>query len=120
MPFEQGDSLSEKRHGAASMGEYEPNLGTTPERTRKNQIHDGARGIKNVLDDERRCTQAGFRTRFAMGRVNKHHSASPVELVEDRVEQRVTKVAVVDAGKKPDTIQTQDIEGVIDFCQRTI
>ena len=77
-----------------------------------NQIDDGAGGVEDILDGERRRVQAGVLGRFAVGRMDKHHRLAPVELVEDRIEQRVAQIAVHDAGKKPDTVEVQDVERI--------
>jgi hypothetical protein len=50
-----------------------------------------------------------------MGRMNKYDGVAPVELVKNRIEQRISQVSIIYAGKKADAIEVQDVERIGDF-----
>src|SRR5207344_250808 len=120
VPFEHRDPLGEKRHCSTSVRDDEADIRAALQRTAKNKIDDGARRVKHIFDNKRRRAQIRLRGRFAMGRMNKHHCLAPIELVKNGIEQRIAEVAVVDAGKKADTVEVQDVERIRDFFQRAV
>ena len=65
-------------------------IGAALQRTGKNEIDDGARRVKHIFDNKRRRAQVRLRGRFAMGRMNKYDGVAPVELVKNRIEQRIS------------------------------
>ena len=118
--FHHGDSFSEKRHGAAAVGDDEANIGAALERAGINQINDGAGSVEDIFDGERRRLQARVLRRFAVGRMDEHDGFAPVELVENRIERWIAQVTVVDAGKKPDAVKVQDVKRIGQFFQRAV
>ncbi len=87
-------------------------FGTALKRAGINEVDDRASGVHDVFDDERRRAQARMLRRFAVGWMDEHHRAAPVELVENRIEARIAKIMVVYAGKKSDPVEAQNIERI--------
>ena len=102
------------------MCDDDADIGAALQRTGKDEIDDGARRVKHVFDNKRRRAQVRLRGRFAMRRMNKYDGVAPVELVKNRVEQRISQVSIIYAGKKADAIEVQDVERIGDFFQRTV
>ena len=71
------------------------------------QIHDGAASCRRHIRLRTAARVMSVLRRFAVGRMDEHYRVAPVQLVEQRIEQRVAQVAVVDTGEKPDTVKVQ-------------
>src|SRR6185295_14277341 len=107
-----GDALGEERHRAAAVSDDEAEVRAALQRPGVDQIDDGARRVKDIFDGEGRRMQTGVLRRFAVGRMDKNRRLAPVELVEQWIEQRIAQVAVINAGKKANTVEVQDVERI--------
>src|SRR4029077_13068389 len=90
------------------------------QRTSENEVDDGPARVEHVFDDEGGRVQLRVLGRFAMGRMNKNRCVAPIELVEDRIEQRIPQVTVIYTGKETHAIEVQDVESIRAFLQSSL
>ena len=114
---ERGDAVGDHRQGRARVRNDDLDVRVPGDRATEHQVDDRAGGVEEELEHrswaaERRVLPADRR-----GGVQEDPRPAPVELVEHRLERRITEVGAVQVGEQHHAVDAQLVVGVRDLVE---